>query len=145
AQADPVGARKAYEDSLAIARQAKIDQYAADAEFTLADIAREQKDFTAASKYLADAVAYYTRQKQKNQLYDSQLTGARIRIDQGQAAGSEKEIEEAAAGFHTLHLSVRETAAYTVLARCWLAQHKSSQARAAIQRGRAAFLDGHEF
>jgi len=145
AQADFGAARKAYEESLAISRELKIEQYAADAEFSLAEITREQGDFAAALQYLSEARAYYTRQKQRNQIFDSELTEARIRLSQGQAAGTEKQIEEAAAGFHGLHLSVRETAAYAALARSWLAQGKPERARAAIDRGRPAFVDGHEF
>jgi len=144
-QSDLAGARQSYEDSLALSRQLKIQQYSADAEFNLADIAREQGDFAAAHRYLDSALEFYTRQNQKNQLWDSALTLANIQISEGHAAATEKTIEDAAAGFHALHAPVRELAAYTALARSWLAQHKPLQARAAIQHGRPAFLVSHEF
>ena len=145
AQGDLAGARQAFEESIALSRTLKAQQYIADGAATVADIAREQKDYATARQCLAEATDYYRAQKQKNGLWDAQLVGARIQITTGGAAGTEKSIEESAAGFHSIHASARETSAYTVLAESYLAQHKAGQARTAIQRGREAYLATHEF
>ena len=145
AQGDLAAARQAYEESIALSRTLKAQQYIADGAATVADIAREQKDYGAANRSWSEAMEYYRSQKQKSELWDAQLVGARIRMATGAAAGTEKEIEESAAGFHSIKAAARETSAYTVLAECFLAQHKAARARNAIQRGREAYLATHEF
>jgi len=145
AQGDLAGARKAYEDSIALSRTLKAQQYIADGAVTLADIAREQKDFDVATRSWNEASEYYRAQKQKNGIFDAQLVGVRLRIAQGNAAGTEKDAENSASGFHSLQAAARETSAYTVLAESFLAQHKLAQARAAIQRGHEPYLATHEF
>ncbi len=145
AQGDLVGARRAYEESIEIAKTLKSRQYIADGEVTIAEIAREQQDFDTANRLWKPAVAYYAEQKQKNEMWEALLIGAHLRIATGAAAGAEKDAETAAAGFHSLKASAREAAAYAVVAECYLAQHKVKQASAAIERGRPLFLETHEF
>jgi len=145
AQGDLAGARSAYEESIAIARSLRAQQYIADGEVTVADIAREQGDFETAQRLWKSAVDYYAAQKQKSEMWEAQLIGAHLRIATGAAAGTEKNVETAAAGFHALKASARETASYALLAECYLAQHKIKQANAAIERGHAPFLETHEF
>ncbi len=145
AQGDLAGARQAYEESVAISRTLKAQQYIADGEATIAEIACEQKDYDTANRSLSEATAYYRAQKQKNELWIAQLVDARIRIATGAAAGTEKEIEDSAAGFHSIKVAARETFAYAVLAESLLAQHKAAQAGAALQRGHEPYLATHEF
>jgi hypothetical protein len=138
-------ARRAYEASIALARGLKEPQYIADGTITVADIAREQKDFATADRLWRESLEYYIAKKQSSEMWDAQLVGARIRIAMGNAAGTEKEIEASVAGFHSLKASARETSAYTVLAESYLAQGKIKEARAAIARGREPALATHEF
>jgi tetratricopeptide (TPR) repeat protein len=145
AQGDLAEARQAYEESVALSRTLKAQQYIADGLATVADIARQQKDYPAANRSLSEAFDYYRAQKQKSELWDAQLVDARIRIATGSAAGAAKEIEEAAAGFHSIKAAARETSAYTVLAESYLSQHKAAEAVRAIERGREAYLATHEF
>jgi tetratricopeptide (TPR) repeat protein len=145
AQGDLAGARKSYEDSVALSRTLKAQQYVADGLATVANIACEQKDFAAANRTLAEAVEYYKKQNQKVELWESGLIDARIKIATGAATGTEKQIEDAIAGYQTVKSDARVTAGYTVLAESYLAQHKQAEAARAIQRGRASFLATHEF
>ncbi|HLK67499.1 MAG TPA: protein kinase [Bryobacteraceae bacterium] len=145
AQGDLAGARKSYEDSVALSRTLKARQYVADGLATVAQIACEQKDFATANRTLAEANEYYHSQNQKPELWESELIDARIKIAAGAAAGTEKQIEDSAAGYHSIDATARETAAYTVLAESYLAQRKPAQAAQAIQRGRKAFVATHEF
>ncbi|HEV3198748.1 MAG TPA: protein kinase [Bryobacteraceae bacterium] len=145
AQGDLAGARQAYEESISLSRTLKAQQYIADGAATVADIAREQREYAAAHRWWSEAMDYYRGQKQKNGLWDAQLIDARIRIATGGAAGTDKEIEDSVAGFHSIQAAARETSAYSVLAESYLAQRKAGQARSAIQRGHEAYLATHEF
>ena len=108
-------------------------------------MAAERKDFAAASRLLAEAREYYTRQKQKSGLWAALISDARVRLVAGEVTGMEAKVEEAAAGYRSIKSWASEVDAYALQAEAFLAQHKPAAAQGAIARGHAAFNQAREF
>ena len=145
ASGDAEQGRIAIEQSLALARQGSSKQLIADNAYMLADIAREQRAFHRAEELLKAAKSYYSAQEQKVNLWDAWVTEARLRIANGQAAGTEKPIQEAAIGFHDAKDEARECGAQAALMESFLAQRKPGQASRALANSRAVCAATHEY
>lgn len=145
ASGDSAGGRAALEQSLALARQANSKQLVADDQYMLADLAREQGALRQSEEWLKSAEAYYTAQRQKVNLWDAWIAEARLRIARAQAAGTEKKIAEAAAGFRTVKDDARECAAYAALMESYLAQSKPDEAARALTISRSLCFETPEY
>jgi hypothetical protein len=145
ARGDLAGAQTAIEASLAMANELKSALIVADDQTMLADLAGRQGKPEEAERLLTDARSYYTRQKLRTNLWDAGLIEARVAIEAGRPAGTEKAAVEAAEGYHASHAAAGELDAYTALAQSWLAQGKPKDAQAAIFKGRPAFLEAHAY
>jgi tetratricopeptide (TPR) repeat protein/TolB-like protein len=144
-QGDAAGALKAFSESQQLARKYKAAQFEADTNLMLAEMAGEKGDRATADRLLAESRAYYTREKQKDTLWEAALADARVRLATGAVDGSDAQVEDAASGYHSIESAAGETEAYAVLAEIRLAQHKTRDAGEAIRRGRAAFLAAHNY
>jgi serine/threonine protein kinase/tetratricopeptide (TPR) repeat protein len=133
-------AKKTCLESLAISERMKADQYSADTKTTLAEITGEQGDLQAAARYLAEARAYYVPLHQKSEQYEAALVEARIGLAHDLTA-----VEAAAEGYHSIKSAAGEASAYTVLASALLAQHRTREAKTALDKGRTAWLNANDF
>ncbi|HEY3739651.1 MAG TPA: protein kinase [Bryobacteraceae bacterium] len=138
-------ARQSYEAALAISRALHADQYTADSQTSLADIAGEQGDFQTAYAYLASANSFYIPRKQKAQRAEAALVEARVRIADHNPSAARPLIDEALAGYRAVKSAAGETAASALSASYWLALHKPAEAQGALTQSRAAFSQLHDF
>jgi serine/threonine protein kinase/tetratricopeptide (TPR) repeat protein len=131
---DFAGAAALYQESLATFRDVGNNSSVASTLSRLADVLMTQGDLEGARKQQAEALDLRIHLGEKGSIAESQLALAHILLQQGSPGSAETSARAAAEQFQAENRTDDEASAFAVLARSLLAQNRSSDAAAAIDR-----------